>query len=67
MAEKYFQGPHLNGYFKLALTIQLIEHNQLSAEDANEAEIIDHDIAHSKTHFIAVISRSKTLNKCFKE
>jgi len=57
----------LNGCVKLALTIQLIEHNQLSAEDMNEAEAIDHNIASIKTHFIVVIPYSKTLYRCFNE
>jgi len=45
----------LSGCVKLALTIRLIEHNQLSAEDVNEAEAIDHNIASSKTHLKVII------------
>ena len=47
--------PHLKECVKLALTIQLIEHNQLSAEDENEADVVDHNIESSKTHFIVVL------------
>jgi hypothetical protein len=57
----------LNGCVKLALTIQLIEHNQLSAENAKEAEVIDHNNAFSKTHFIVAIPCSKTPNRRFNE
>lgn len=57
----------MNGCVKLALTIQLIEHNQLSAENAKEAEVIDHNNAFSKTHFIVAIPCSKTPNRRFNE
>lgn len=57
----------MNECVKLGLTIQPIEYNQFSAEDANEAEVIDHNTASSKPHFIVVIPCSKTPNMCFNE
>jgi hypothetical protein len=57
----------LNRCVKLALTIQLSEHNQLSAEDVKEPEVIDDNIVSSKTRFIVVIPHSITRNRCFHE
>jgi hypothetical protein len=57
----------LNGCVKLALTVQLIEHNQLSAEDVNEAEAIDRNTASIKTYFIVAIPYTKTLYRWFNE
>lgn len=57
----------MNGCVKLALTVQLTEHNQLSAEDVNEAEAIDRNTASIKTHFIVAIPYTKILYRWFNE
>jgi hypothetical protein len=49
----------------LQLTIQLSEHNHLSAEDVKKAELIDDHIVSSKTHFIVGIPYFISLNTCF--